>query len=763
MTMQPEYLKVGDLLGSRVPFVIPRYQRGYAWEKEDIKNFTRDLRALVSAPPGSNHFFGGIVSVNYITAGTARGGVNEVIDGQQRISTFLLAFRAVERGYEAIADEASAAGDEGSANTARAEARVLHNDLMWYDEVEGGARVQRPRLRLSRDDDPVFLALLRGEPPACTRHSHHLLDRAAKGLFRDLVESDIMGDDSLTPDAKLDRLKQVAAALANRTDVIHIRTDKKEEAYHLFAVLNDRGRSLSDADLLRTRTLELLEQQPDMLARVEEQWTSILRSKPAEVRAFLQAYYGSRLGIRAPSKGLFDAYRERFDFLKGDGAVTPERATRVAELVANMSKEAALFALLRRGEWPFADTRIAAWERDRLRRLVSVLEHKASIPLLMSLVHSSSEVVFRNAVLLLERFAFRYALTGGHAGQLGDRYLQEAKRIRAAENPDSLEGLVGILRDQLRRYSTDPVFRAALNDRVRYGVMASQQLRHFLTTLDDATVSDEEGSPAVRFNLTHTFDLTGIHVEHVYPRSAPAGQRDAALEPLKEYLGNLTFWPGEDNVAAGNEPFAEKRRKYATSRILMTSELAELPQWRKEELEARQAKLVAKALAVWAPPGGPLDIGAPEAREQAWMVQQFAGAPYDDVEGRAYEYPEDIPNGGQIREGDYLICYLPKRLASDGNRIFGVGKVGAVVARGDSIVAQFSGYSAIDPPLGFTVLGGDPRANRRNSINAVSGELLDRLLRASGIGTRGALPEVDIPVAALDPSDDQDSDSGEAD
>ena len=41
--------------------------------------------------------------------------------------------------------------------------------------------------------------------------------------------------------------------------VIHISTDSKTEAYRLFQVLNDRGISLTDGDLLRARTLELLD------------------------------------------------------------------------------------------------------------------------------------------------------------------------------------------------------------------------------------------------------------------------------------------------------------------------------------------------------------------------------------------------------------------------------------------------------------------------------------------------------------------------
>lgn len=46
MSMKPTEVSIGDLLYQRMPFEVPKYQRAYAWDRTNIKDFVRDLLRL---------------------------------------------------------------------------------------------------------------------------------------------------------------------------------------------------------------------------------------------------------------------------------------------------------------------------------------------------------------------------------------------------------------------------------------------------------------------------------------------------------------------------------------------------------------------------------------------------------------------------------------------------------------------------------------------------------------------------------------------
>jgi uncharacterized protein with ParB-like and HNH nuclease domain len=75
-----ETLPIGDLISRRVPFVIPRYQRAYAWEEDELNDFIADIQNLYNlrlniAPEPMKHFFGGLVSVDLFAGNTAAGRI----------------------------------------------------------------------------------------------------------------------------------------------------------------------------------------------------------------------------------------------------------------------------------------------------------------------------------------------------------------------------------------------------------------------------------------------------------------------------------------------------------------------------------------------------------------------------------------------------------------------------------------------------------------------------------------------------------------
>ncbi|MBW4513471.1 MAG: DUF262 domain-containing protein [Scytonematopsis contorta HA4267-MV1] len=107
-----ETLPIGDLISRRVPFVIPRYQRAYAWEEDELNDFIADIQNLYNLRLETllepmKHFFGGLVSVDLFAGNTAAGRIYEVVDGQQRLATFIITIALVVKSMDDLAKHAN--------------------------------------------------------------------------------------------------------------------------------------------------------------------------------------------------------------------------------------------------------------------------------------------------------------------------------------------------------------------------------------------------------------------------------------------------------------------------------------------------------------------------------------------------------------------------------------------------------------------------------------------------------------------------------
>src|SRR5262245_23496730 len=81
---------VVSIFKNKGDFVIPRFQRGYSWEERNFKELWEDLCANVLE--NKQHFFGTMLVSSSESDGKE---VHDVIDGQQRLTTFMILFRAM--------------------------------------------------------------------------------------------------------------------------------------------------------------------------------------------------------------------------------------------------------------------------------------------------------------------------------------------------------------------------------------------------------------------------------------------------------------------------------------------------------------------------------------------------------------------------------------------------------------------------------------------------------------------------------------------
>jgi hypothetical protein len=583
---------MGEVFRNHYPFFVPKYQRGYAWEAEEVADFINDVKSLiVRAKPRSPHFMGGMVNV-YIPFANSVSRRHEVVDGQQRMATVSLAMSNIMSGLSNLASRSTDPAISGACAAKRVEIREAFLD---YKETQGANRVYVPKLQLSRRDEFFFRTLFSDTTAAPSRESHRRLQYAYEAINRELVEP-IIGGAGTDTDI-FEALVELYKTISEDCVVIHVVSQNRSEAYRLFSVLNDRGRNLTDGDLLRALTLELLESDPVVQDTVEHLWDDILDGTAEEITKYLKAFFPSVTGRRAPNNHLFDTYQKEF--------LHTRTAASIRDFVSALADNKPAFFAILQGEWPFSSASTAtAWDRDRLHRLVNVLRHEAAHPLLLSAV-KIGEAKFTQDVRLLERLVFRYiTIVGAHPSPLYGPYYAEAKRMRDRPRTYQVRSLHNQLAALIAARAPDHSFGTNLVAKLEYSdnTVRKREIRHFLSTLESYRRWYERG-PRRRYPPTPdtmtVFDVAAITLEHIYPDNTPAGHQDSAMELVKHCLANLTIMAASDNSVIGNANFAAKKAEFARSGVGLTRRLDSFANWTTAEFQTRENELVQMALAVF--------------------------------------------------------------------------------------------------------------------------------------------------------------------
>lgn len=583
---------LGEVFQNQYPFQVPKYQRGYAWDLEEVNDLLKDIVGLQSAQGSKiSHFMGGLVHV-HLQAANAVSRIHEVVDGQQRMATFSLLMAAIVEGITRLKEEAK--GSVLQSCDSRKE--EIEEAYLFYKETVQGKRVYRPKLVMSKVDAQFFADVIDKVEVKPERETHRRIQQAYKCFLGGLIDPIVL-ETSKTVGVRLKNLVALAKLVADNFVVIHIVSQSRKEAYRLFSVLNDRGRNLSDGDLLRARTLELTESDHKVQSQIEVMWDRILDGSEDEIEKFLRAYYPSTLGRRAPSNALFDAYEE--GYLKG------KSTNEILDFVKKLDKEKPFFDDISAGLWPFKAAQSIAtnWNHDRLGRLVNVLRHEAAHPLLLAAV-GLGEKKFIEILSFLERFVFRYInITGAHVGPIYVPYYSESVEMRKLDGAYSTDSLRQKLKSLIEKRAPDQQFQDALGARLQYSDDSARNrlIKHFLTTIETYHASADQGKVGknLKPNMMLVFDLASTTLEHIYPQKATTSAHDAALEGLKSRLGNLTVLSATDNSQIGNVDFLAKKVLFSKSTVTLNQEISKLTAWTEKSLELREKRLFDLALKVF--------------------------------------------------------------------------------------------------------------------------------------------------------------------
>lgn len=221
--------------GRKEKFIIPEYQRPYAWTDEEVQTLFEDLVEYTKEKTDSPYFLGTIVSY------TNENNEQEIIDGQQRITTLFLLLRSIYTKIENMIE--SPEKDHFI--------RQIPPALWHTDELTGVAHKDESLLE-SRIFESKYNATLNNLLET------GLVEKSAKDNYS---KNYVLCQELIDEYAKHESLTfyRFVNNILNNTIVLPIKADNQDSALTIFSTLNDRGLPLSDADIFKAKIYNNIE------------------------------------------------------------------------------------------------------------------------------------------------------------------------------------------------------------------------------------------------------------------------------------------------------------------------------------------------------------------------------------------------------------------------------------------------------------------------------------------------------------------------
>ena len=588
MEINPTYVEIGRLFEQNYIFEIPKYQRYYAWEDEQVDDFIFDIKSLIGNPE-KDHFFGGIVCVEKQVPGSTRAQ-REIVDGQQRIITTMLLVMSIYGEYKKIQAELQETDENYVLVSARIN-KIENQYINFQDEINRKPKTIK-HLSVSEADEKCYEAIMSGQEIPEERDSHKKMKNAFMKISR-FVQGMIGLKDTI--DDKLTLLGDILNVIHSSCTVIFIDTKTKKDAYSLFQVLNDRGMGLSVGDLLKSKTLEIVssEKKPEYEEKLVKKWDEILAKDSKTLDRFLKYYYMSVEGNRASATAVFDEYMKNiFKMPEDKEEYDDNEKKQIEQMIDILHKASKVFYLIEEGNWPYPEEQpVTEWDRNRLSNLVKYLDYEIILALLLA-AKELNQKKFNEIVQMLEKFMFRYKGICNNKHQiLGDLFMKEAVLIRNDPQKYSVNHLREQLKDLIDKNAGDTVFKERLKE-LKYVKKGNNKLiKYFFSTLTEYYAwyaKGAKGKPVAEKGYIINYE--NVSIEHIFSQNPD--DNSVPCFDVNE-LRNLTILTlEENNEKVKNKPYSDKRSTYILSNYKINKWFEGYDSWDEMTMDSWQEYLL---------------------------------------------------------------------------------------------------------------------------------------------------------------------------
>ena len=549
-TIEVNKQSVEMLLGSgkSKPFVIPEYQRPYAWTEEQVETLFEDLWEFTTISGGvereSSYFLGSVVSYEN------ENGEQEIIDGQQRITSLFLLLRAIYTKLVATPESERTA--EANNFIGKIEPTIWRTDKLTgtvdFKNILLTSRV------VNNEGNEILRAILEsGKTDENAKDNYSRNYRYFQKLFdRHSTENPLM-------------IYQFIYAVLNQAILLPITADTQDTALTIFSTLNDRGLPLSDADIFKAKIYNQLEVEAKKV--FIERWKDLDEQATDANESIQQLFYYNMFYYRALDQ---DTNTTTPGVRKYYSANKFERLYK-KELLDTLFIILNLWKVINKGE----EIEGEAWSKNN--KIKQTLDILTSYP---NEFWKYPVVIYYVCYRNEENFETRFA-----------RFLNK------------------LLMELMTKYLMMPTINAVKPDilKLNSAIVASNIPIFEFKTVDVTQLEPYIHNPnrnAVRMLLKtlayeHQDELlpTKWEIEHIFPQKWQTNyfpkESDSTIKEKIEHIGNKLPFEKKLNIVAGNGYFSKKKKEYMVSKIAITNTMgtSEVMEWDLDSIMKRDLRI----------------------------------------------------------------------------------------------------------------------------------------------------------------------------
>ncbi len=525
-------------------FVVPDYQRPYKWDTEKCETLWNDIEnfAQTDAKSDADYFLGTIVS--YINSDKNQ----EVIDGQQRITSLLLLLRSFYKKLDDMPEDEDVIG--------------LKNQLapcIWDINPISQKVTDKTKIHIisevaTEDDNETFHKIL--ETGIVNNNSEDNYSRNYR-FFKAKCDEYA----TLNPM----QWKELCITILQKCIILPIECDAQDTALTIFSTLNDRGMPLADSDIFKAQIYRncTTEEKRKEFTELWKELTQICKQGDFSIDDIFR-YYTHVLRARSNDKskevGLRKFYAEnKYERLKNQNLMS--EIMDMAFFWRFVNKE-----IEPENEYKYS---ISTKARINLHCLScypnEYWKYATSVFFLKNKDSVKFEVDFEKILQKLIAFLFAKFIAQPSVNAIKDDIYNTCISININnELQYKFSFNEELLGQQIDNHSSTRISRALL---LLYAYLNPQQ-----TEL-----------------IPDTFDI-----EHIFPKKWQDtnynGWSKNNADLYLDRFGNKIVFERKLNIQAGNGYFGEKKKRYSASSIATVVELSNYSKsdWVKEDIEQRE-------------------------------------------------------------------------------------------------------------------------------------------------------------------------------
>ncbi len=586
--MQDGQKTIKDLFDSSTIFNIPKYQRAYAWEKEQLDAFIEDLENqdtedLENQDTNKDHFFGTILLRKQKPEGEFK--IIDIVDGQQRITTIIIFMKLLLTQHKSMGNDV----------------KRLRRTYIKDDEY---------KLRVLDIDNDFFQSYIledngSGDNEVETPSQRRLLE--AKEYLAEWIET------------HPNRIKDFIDKIGDMK-VLTYSVEDDSEAALIFETTNNRGKSLTSLEKVKSFLMHktyLTSKSPETpLKDLQNRFSKIYRDYEE-----IEDHRKSRgeLG-KTDEDSILQYHSIAFEIWKDkeyqdpvrminqqiNDLIKANRQVDAADRINSYSKE------LRRS---FKNMNKLLLNRTPYLLDIFALRRPAAFyPLLINaykLDNSDEDQDFKRVAQLVEIIGFRFGITKSRS----DKGVSQLYRL-ARDFEGDFDQLIGNLQNFVEDYCSDFEFERSLRQPRFYEVVDTGDQRYLFWKYENHLRLAEQ--PIFPEMSTETFknekSQTKLTIEHIIPQNPKNSKKVVADDSIlsitdfeENYLhsiGNLVLDSRSANASKSNQNFETKDEQYSKAPVKSQLKLNQFcntkqDQWNHISIRERENKIVKFALERW--------------------------------------------------------------------------------------------------------------------------------------------------------------------